>query len=174
MSNLQANKKPDATLPGSTGGGALVAALLAIAGLGIALYLQHIKDLQPCAWCTFQRLLYIVLALLALVAWAFRGNPMAARSFYGLAMLTGLGGIAAALYQNFFAASDLSCGLSLADKVVVGMKLDQLAPWMFQATAMCDEANVPMLGIPFSLWSAALFALLTGILLTSAVAKGAR
>jgi disulfide bond formation protein DsbB len=31
---------------------------------------------------------------------------------------------------------------------------------MFEATARCDEANLPWLGIPFALWSLGLFMVL--------------
>jgi disulfide bond formation protein DsbB len=31
---------------------------------------------------------------------------------------------------------------------------------MFEATARCDEANLPMLGVPYAIWSAVLFLLI--------------
>jgi disulfide bond formation protein DsbB len=142
----------------------LAAALLAIGGVLLALYLQHGKSMYPCSWCVFQRLQYLVLAVLALVAWALRGRGGASRLFSGLALLMALGGIVAAMYQQLVAADDLSCALSLADRVVTGLHLDTLAPWLFQATAMCNEANLPMLGIPFAIWSAMLFGLLSLLL----------
>jgi disulfide bond formation protein DsbB len=38
--------------------------------------------------------------------------------------------------------------------------LDELLPAVFKATAACDEANAPLLGVPYSLWSAALAVIL--------------
>ena len=93
-----------------------------------------------------------------------RGRDGASRLFSGLALLMALAGVAAAMYQQLVATEDLSCALSLADRIITGLQLDALAPWMFQATAMCHEANLPMLGIPFAIWSVMLFSLL-GLLL---------
>jgi disulfide bond formation protein DsbB len=39
-------------------------------------------------------------------------------------------------------------------------RLPELWPMMFEATARCDEANLPWLGIPFALWSLGLFMVL--------------
>ena len=42
----------------------------------------------------------------------------------------------------------------------MALHLHELAPWMFVAYASCDRANVPLLGIPFAIWSATLYVLL--------------
>jgi len=38
--------------------------------------------------------------------------------------------------------------------------LHEHLPWLMNPTAMCDEANQPLLGVPFAVWSIALFTLL--------------
>ena len=166
------------------------AALLALAGVAIALVSQHVFDMQPCAWCTFQRLLFLMFAVFALAGWgaakarppadvgsgAVGGSgadagpgaeagaaPRAGRGFAALALLTALAGIAAALWQHFVASASQSCAMTLADRIIKGGRFDEFAPWLFKATAFCDEANVPLAGIPYALWSAALFALLAGL-----------
>lgn len=138
------------------------AGALALAGVGIALASQHLFDMQPCAWCTFQRLLFLVFAAFALAGWRVAGDG-AGRTLAALALLTAVAGIGAALWQHFVASASQSCALTLADRIVKGGRLDELAPWLFKATAFCDEANVPLAGIPYALWSAALFALLAGL-----------
>lgn len=146
------------------------AGALALAGVGIALVSQHLFDMQPCAWCTFQRLLFLVFAVFALAGCVAAGDRAegggggsAGRGLAALALLTALAGIGAALWQHFVASASQSCALTLADRIIKGGRLDELAPWLFKATAFCDEANVPLAGIPYALWSAALFALLAGL-----------
>ena len=152
---------------------ALWTGFLAFAGVGLALVLQHMSGMEPCAWCTFQRLLFIVLGALAIASWLMAGTPVIARVLSALAALTGIGGIAAALYQHFVAAPSGSSALTFADQVINGLRLNEIMPWLFEATAMCDEANVPMLGVPFAFWSAMLFLILTLVLLIVTFSKGA-
>lgn len=150
---------------------ALGVAAVAFGAVVLALVLQHFLGMEPCAWCTFQRLLYIVLGTCGLATYLMWSSTGVAKTLAALGALTGIGGVAAALWQNFVAAGDFSCALTFADKVVSSTRLNELMPWMFEATAMCDEANLPMLGIPFSIWSAVLFAGLTLVLLVVVFSK---
>lgn len=124
--------------------------------VALALVLQHVADMQPCAWCVLQRLIYLVIGSLALVA-AFTPRSGARRTWMLLGLAGCAAGLAAALYQHFVAARSDSCALTLADKVIMALQLHELAPWMFVAYAPCNKANLPLLGVPFALWSAALF-----------------
>jgi hypothetical protein len=38
--------------------------------------------------------------------------------------------------------------------------LDVRLPKIFSATANCDEANVPLMGIPFAIWSLLTYAII--------------
>ncbi len=143
------------------------AAGLALLSVVIALVSQHWLDMQPCAWCTFQRLIYLGFAAVALAAWSLR-RTTAGRLLALLAAMVAAGGLAAALWQQFVASQSQSCAMTLADKAIKGPGLDQLMPWLFKATAFCDEANIPLLGVPYAIWSAALFALLLVIAAWSA------
>ncbi len=135
-------------------------AVFALAAVGAALVLQHVFDMRPCAWCTFQRLLYLVVAALALVGWAFGARVGVRRSFAALAALAALGGVWAALHQQLVAAQTQSCAFTFADRALMQLRLDETLPWLFMADASCNEANVPLLGVPFALWSVAAFVLL--------------
>ena len=138
---------------------ALFAVVVGLGSLGMALWLQHQKDMLPCAWCVLQRLETIVAVFFArraaLTAGVWR------RLFAGVGILTALAGLASALWQHFYAANDLSCALTLADRIVGSLGLDSRWPAVFQAQAMCNEANLPWLGVPFALWGALLFVTLT-------------
>lgn len=151
---------------------ALGVGLAAWGAVALALFLQHVFQMEPCAWCTLQRLIFIVLGFWAFGAFLAASTPGPAKTLAGLAALTGIAGVAAALWQHFVAASSASCDLTLADRIIMSSRLDQLMPWMFQATAMCDEANLPMLGVPFAVWSAMLFVLLTLVMLIVTFSRG--
>lgn len=140
----------------------VVAALYGAACLAAALYLQHRQDMLPCAWCVLQRLQVIVVVALALLAAGLPG--VAGRVTAGLGALVALSGLGSALYQQFYAANDLSCSLSLADRIVGSLGLADRWPSVFEAQAMCNEANLPWFGVPFAVWAALMFVLLAGLL----------
>jgi hypothetical protein len=77
-----------------------------------------------------------------------------------LALLGALRGVASALWQQFYAVSQLSCDRTLAERIITGLHLDRLAPDLFIAYASCADAAVDMAGVPFAIWSCALFVLL--------------
>lgn len=142
--------------------GPLVAvALLAFSAIGLALILQHAYGYAPCPWCTFQRLIFLLIGFLALVVLLF---PRRARASVWIAAwipVLALGGAAAAWHQHTVAAQSDSCALTLADRVMGALGLPELWPAMFEATARCDEANLPWLAVPFAIWSLLLYLVLT-------------
>ncbi len=135
-------------------------AVFCAAALVLALVLQHLFDMQPCAWCVLQRGLFLLAGLgCAVGAWLLRSRG--GRAVFALfAGASAAAGLAAALYQHLVAARSDACMLTLADRIVMALSLHEIAPSMFLATASCADANLPLLGVPFALWSAAAFVLL--------------
>jgi len=138
--------------------------LLGIAGLSlgsvaVALWTQHSLGMEPCPWCVLQRLIFVAIALAALLGLAWRSTLGQRLSAAGLALL-GLCGVAAALWQHFVAAVSDSCKLTLAERIISGLSLDALLPEVFQPRASCAEAAVNLLGLPYEFWSLGLFVLL--------------
>lgn len=132
-------------------------ALLCVGAVGAALYTQHVLGMQPCPWCVLQRLIFLGIALAALVG-------LAARRLGPLLMIVlAMCGMAAALWQHFVAAATASCNLSFADRVMSTLMLDELAPAVFMATASCADAKVNLLGVHYEFWSLALFVVLESI-----------
>lgn len=125
--------------------------------LALAVAMQYGFGKQPCAWCVFQRLVFVAIAVVcgagALLARARAAQIAAAL----LADLLAAGGAAAALYLHFVASRSDSCALTFADKVIMALSLHEIAPWMFLAEAPCNLANPPVLGVPFALWAFAGF-----------------
>jgi len=133
-------------------------ALLCFAALAIALVSQHVYDLQPCAWCVLQRVIYLATGLLCLLArWAGRKTQAAAAAVAGL---LAAGGIASAWYQYTVAANLFSCEQTFADRFMNGLGLDAAVPWLFGIYASCSDAAVKVLGLEYALWSLLLFAVL--------------
>lgn len=138
----------------------LLSAVLAIGAVGVALVLQHAFGIEPCAWCTFQRLIFLLVGAFAAIGWLSRGSRRAVVAMSALATAAALGGLWAALHQQFVAAQSLSCAFTFADRALMKLRLDATLPWLFEATASCRDANAPLLGVPFAWWSAALFVVL--------------
>lgn len=130
-------------------------AAVCIGSVGFALLSQYQFGMQPCPWCTFQRLLYLVIAALALLAAA--GGGLLRRALAALAALVAAGGVVAAYWQHFHAAQDDACNLTLADRILQSLGLFDLAPSVFAPMASCAEAEVSLLGVPYAFWSLALF-----------------
>ena len=133
-------------------------AIISIAALAAALVSQHVFGMEPCPWCVLQRLIFVALALacgLGLLWRAAAGQMIAALLVLGLS----LSGVASALWLHFVASKSQSCNLTLADRIIVALRLDTLLADVFSPRASCADAAVDLLGVPYTFWSLGLFAL---------------
>lgn len=134
-------------------------ALACVAAVGAALLAQHRFDMQPCPWCVLQRVIFLLIAAVAIIGALPRSRP--AQRLAGLLMLPlAAAGAASALYQNLVAAKSTSCKLTLADKIISGLGLDARWPEIFEVRSSCADAAVDLFGLPFEFWALALFVLL--------------
>lgn len=133
-------------------------ALLCVAAVSVALVSQHYFDMPPCAWCVFQRLLFLAIAA---VCWlgvlAGRVSRIATRVAGLLAAGLAVGGVVAGWYQHTVAAQMFSCDRTFADRFMVESGLDAGLPWLFGIFATCMDARVELLGVEYVLWAMALF-----------------
>ena len=141
----------------------LLLGVAAVCGLsvGLALLAQHRLDMQTCSWCILQRLLFVLITVVALLgalvpAAVQRLSAVTAAVLIDIA--AGLGATAA-LYQHLVASKSASCVQTLADKVIGGLGLDRALPDVFEVRATCADGAVSVLGVPFELWSLLLFVL---------------
>jgi len=146
-------------------------ALACIAALAAALVAQHVYDMRPCPWCVLQRVIFVVIAALSLLAAA---APALRKPVAALVLVFAWLGVASAIYQHVVAAGQVSCNLTLADRIIQAIGLETLMPALFQVTASCAEAAVSLLGVPFEYWSLALFALLAAAALLLLLEKRRR
>lgn len=113
-------------------------------------------NLHPCHLCIFQRLLFMILGVLFLLAaWL---SPRAATAWPGtLSLPIAATGIAVAIYQSWLQlqpAGSISCmggEPGLIEQVVEW--LGQIQPDLFLATGFCEEAELSILGLSLANWS---------------------
>ncbi len=144
-------------------------AALSLASIGAALVAQYRFDMQPCAWCVLQRVVYVLIAAVCVLG----ALLPARRARIGLATVTLLlsaSGVAAAIYQHVVAAKLYSCNLTLADKILSASKIETLWPSVMGVTATCADAAVSVLGVPFEYWSLAMFSLV-GLLALAVIVR---
>ena len=133
--------------------------ILAAGALGLvtgSLVLTAWLDLHPCHLCIFQRLLYMILTVLALLAAWRSGRP--GGIFAGLISLpTAALGAGVAAYQSWLQAQPpgtISCvggQPGLIERLVEWM--GQRLPELFLATGFCEEAELTLLGLTLANWS---------------------
>lgn len=141
----------------------LAIAVSCVSAVATALVSQHYFDIQPCQWCVLQRAIFLMIALVCVLALIGRIHVLRL-GFCALALLLSLSGIAAALWQHFRAANSFSCGLSVAEKIISGFGLDRLAPALMAPQTSCADGAVDLLGVPYEFWSLTLYLVIAGAL----------
>jgi protein dithiol:quinone oxidoreductase len=137
---------------------------LCLGGVAAALVSQYVFDMLPCPWCILQRVIFLVIALVALLALLLPGRPLKlGLGAIGLALAAS--GVAAAIYQNRVAAQEFSCNLTLADRIISALGLESAVPFLFRISASCMEAAVDLLGLPYEAWSGMLFVIVGAVLI---------
>ncbi len=134
-------------------------ALVCLAAVGFALFAQYKLDMQPCPWCILQRVLFLLIAILAGLGALIGGRVVVVLSSM-LIVAAAASGAASAWYQHFVAAKTASCNLTLADRIVSSLHLDTALPAAFEVRASCADAAASLVGVPFEFWSLALFVVL--------------
>ena len=144
-----------------------VFSLLAAASGGLlvaGLILGEVAHLEPCYLCNFQRLLYIVIAVLALCASLIKRWP---RVWGLLIVAVALWGVASAAEQSwmqFVPDRVTECGYS--DPTLVETIVNWLSdkwPAMFMVTGLCTVKDWVFLGLSLANWSAVCFLALAGV-----------
>ena len=135
-------------------------ASISVLAVLIALVSQHVYDMQPCAWCVTQRMLYLLIA--AIGFWGSRGQATRTKVTVCCALIVAvsLAGVTAAVYQAQVASHNFSCAQSLADQIMTKTGLESALPWLFGIYASCMDARITLFGLEYAYWSLALFALI--------------
>lgn len=132
--------------------------LFSISFVIIALFHQHFLGMEPCAWCVLQRFFFIAIFLISLMGLFL--NKLKIASLFGTSFLATCGSFTA-IYQTFWANSSNSCDVSFAEKFISYTQLNTLLPDVFESYALCADANIYLLGIPYSGWGLISFIILS-------------
>ena len=131
--------------------------------VAVSMELQHLLRLAPCPLCIFQRLLYMVIGLVALAGVLLPGGRLL---WSALIAALASGGVAVAGYQTWMQAFPLlatECGYS--DPNAIERLVDWLGmqwPSLFLATGFCTSRDWEFLGLSMANWSLLVFAGIVG------------
>lgn len=146
-------------------------ACFSFAVVGIALYLQHYKDMLPCPWCVIQRYMFIFVGLCCLIG-AVINKPRGAAM---LALLPALGGLAAVgKHLWILSHPGMSCGIDPVATFANKMPTASVLPWLFQADGLCEDARDLLFGLSIPQWSAVSFVALSAALVFVLARRRAR
>lgn len=138
--------------------------LFCVCLLGFGLYLEHYKGLEPCPLCIFQRIAYIGITIIALVAMLHGPGPVFARIYNALIALAALcgGGIAVrqVWLQHLPADQVPECGPGL-DYMLEVFPLGEALKMILSGSGECAEVQWRLLGFSIAEWSLLCFSLLT-------------
>jgi disulfide bond formation protein DsbB len=121
--------------------------------------LAQTMNLTACPLCILQRMLYLLLAAEALIAWTLLRKPLPTRLAALLMAATALTGAGIAAYQTWLQrfAKGVSC---TADQpwweTFVNWAGSQW-PLLFEASGLCSEAGWKLLGLSIAEWSLVAF-----------------
>lgn len=149
----------------------LVAAtgLASIGLVGGGVVLAQTMNLAACPLCILQRMLYLLLALEALLAWPLARSPGLIRIGAAVMAATAATGAGIAAYQTWLQrfAKGVSC---TADQPwwegFVNWAGSQW-PLLFEASGLCSEAGWKFLGLSIAEWSLVAFVSMTAAMLVA-------
>ena len=136
--------------------------LVCLALLGFALYLQYYEQQDPCPLCILQRVAFLALAAVFMVA-AIHGPGKAGSVIYSsvLFLIAGVGAAIAARHvwlQHLPRQLVPECGPGL-EYMLRKLPLNQVLGKVFRGSGECAEVGWTFLGLSIAEWSLAWFAL---------------
>ncbi len=141
--------------------------LACVAILGFGLYLQHVEQLYPCPWCIVQRLLFIAVGLISLVAVLHRPGVLMASFYAMLGAATAFGGAVAAGYHAYLQSDDArasACAGSAVERFLDQTNVGSWIPPLLQYDGPCTLKPWAFLWLSIPEWSLACFIVLGVVL----------
>jgi disulfide bond formation protein DsbB len=138
-------------------------ALVSLALLASALYLQHGKNMLPCPLCIIQRYAFAAVALVCLI---FAALPSGAtRLGARLGALAALSGAGVASWHLWVKAHPtVSCGIDPLETSLNKIPSAELLPFLFKADGLCTAEYAPILGLSIPQWALLWFVVLAVVL----------
>ena len=124
--------------------------------LGFGLYLEHAVGLEPCPLCIFQRIAYIVIAMLALIAAIHNPQRLFERIYTGLILITSLCGAGIAgrqvWLQHLPEDKIPECGPGL-DYMLDAFPFTDALKMILSGSGECAEVQWRFIGLSIAEWS---------------------
>ncbi|SEP58708.1 disulfide bond formation protein DsbB [Ectothiorhodospira magna] len=132
----------------------LLIALFAAMSAALSIGLTEWFSLYPCHLCIFQRLLFMVLAVLALAGLVFGASLVGGVSGLLVLMVAAVG-MGVAGYQSWLERQPPDLGFSCVGPEMGPIEhlvewLGQQVPTLFLATGLCDDMGPQWLGMSFA------------------------
>ena len=149
--------------------------LACLAILGFGLYLQHVEHLYPCPLCIVQRLLFIAVALISLIAALHRAGPLTATIYAMFGAATAVGGAVVAGYHIYLQADEAranACTGSVVERFLDQTDIGSWIPPLLQYEGPCTLKPWSFLGLSIPEWSLICFiALAVSLAFTPSLAR---
>lgn len=131
--------------------------------LGFGMVLQHVIHLEPCPLCILQRMAFIAVGVIALVAVVHNPSLRGGKIYAGLvSFASAVGGSIAAWQvhlQHMPPGQVPECGPGL-DYMLEAMPLTKVLPMIFKGSGECAEVAWTFLSLSIAQWSLGWFVLL--------------
>jgi protein dithiol:quinone oxidoreductase len=140
--------------------------------LGTALYLQHANNLDPCPWCVVQRMVFVLIGLVALAGALHRPRAFGVTAYLSVIGLLTISGIAAATYHIHLQsdpARAAQCAGSFVERLLDCLALGTMIPSLFQYDGPCTLKPWSLFGLSIPEWSLVAYVLVLVAVAWSAI-----
>lgn len=138
--------------------------IICLSLLGFGIYLEHVKGLDPCPLCAFQRITYIAIAAVALIGAIHNPKNIFRIVYNTLLMILALVGVGIAGRQTWLQhlPPELvpECGPGLEYMLEV-FPFGQAIKMIFSGSGECAEVQWQFIGLSIAEWSLVCFVSIT-------------
>ena len=124
--------------------------------MGVALYMEHAMQLEPCPLCIFQRVMVIATAFVALIGAIHNPGITGIKVYGGISILTAAGGAALSMRQLYLQSlpedAKPSCGPGL-DYLLDVFPLTEVFSMILSGDGTCAEVVWQFLGLSIPGWT---------------------
>ncbi|HYQ39040.1 MAG TPA: disulfide bond formation protein B [Pseudomonas sp.] len=145
-----------------------LAFLVCAALLAFGLYLEHAEGIEPCPLCVVQRIEFIGVGLIGLLAALHNPQRRGRRIYAGFGLLFAAAGIASASRQIWLQglpADQLPACLPSLEYMMEALPFQDIVRMVLHGTADCAEVTWTLLGLSIPEWSLLAFAGLAALAL---------
>ena len=138
--------------------------ILCLSLLGFGLYLEHAQGIEPCPLCSFQRIAYITITAIALIAAVHNPQNLIRFIYHGLLLITALIGAGIAGRQTWLqhlpADQVPACGPGLEYMLEV-FPFTEALKMILSGSGECAEVHWTFLTLSIAEWSLICFSSMT-------------